>query len=355
MQASEKEFLQTVGRFVVQRIKAHDAPLQERIEKLEAAFLQSQEQLAQVSALLEARLTAHREKEFEDFVAHCQWRIGEAIKDIPAGPPGKDGAAGIDGKDGAPGKDIDVQAVMDHATNVVENLCATWAPIPGKDGKDGVDGADGKSVSADDVQRMVVDAVAVAVAGLPVAPSVVGGHIDRAGDLYFSRSDGSIFKVGHVVGADADPAKIAETVKKALADAVEKIPLPKDGKDGKDGFSLTDFYVRQDGVRALTIGFGSGENKKEFPVKLACPLYRGVWREECGPYEIGDVVTHEGSTWIALDETKAKPGTAESLWQLAVKRGRDGREGKEGKQGQSGKDGRDGRDLTQMGPDGRKW
>jgi len=28
------------------------------------------------------------------------------------------------------------QAIIDHTTNVVENLCATWAPIPGKDGKD---------------------------------------------------------------------------------------------------------------------------------------------------------------------------------------------------------------------------
>ena len=38
MQASEKLFLQTVGRFVVDRIKALTAPMGERLENIEAAL-----------------------------------------------------------------------------------------------------------------------------------------------------------------------------------------------------------------------------------------------------------------------------------------------------------------------------
>lgn len=42
-------------------------------------------------------------------------------------------------------------------------------------------------------------------------------------------------------------------------------------------------------------------------------------------YQRGDVVTHDGSAWIALsDSTRATPGD-DASWQLMVKRGKDGR------------------------------
>jgi integrin beta 3 len=175
---------------------------------------------------------------------------------------------------------------------------------------------------------------------------VVSGYVDRVGDLYFTNSDGSVFKAGHVVGADADPAKIAEAIKAEFA----KIPPPK---DGKDGFALTDFSMRRTGQRSVTLSFESGDIKKEITVTFATPLYQGVWHE--GEYQEGDCVTLEGSAWIALADTKTRPGTPDNDWQLAIKRGRDGREGKQGPVGPAGKDGRDGRDLTQLGPDGKKW
>jgi hypothetical protein len=56
-------------------------------------------------------------------------------------------------------------------------------------------------------------------------------------------------------------------------------------------------------------------------------VYQGVWAE-LKSYDAGDVVTHAGSAWIALQATRAKPGDAGQAsrsWQLMVKRGRDAR------------------------------
>lgn len=41
-------------------------------------------------------------------------------------------------------------------------------------------------------------------------------------------------------------------------------------------------------------------------------------------YEMGDVVTQDGSMWVAIRDTAAAPGKSPD-WRLAVKRGQDGR------------------------------
>ena len=303
MQASEKLFLQTVGRFVVDRIKALTAPMGERLENIEAALRAPTEFTPAQAEEIKGMIAAGVEQAFSGRKLVRTVDLEAAIAGIPAGQPGKDGA-------------------------------------------DGRDGIDGKSVTAADLDSLVDAKVAGAIAALPDGVHVVSGYVDRTGDLYFTNSDGSGFKAGHVVGADADAGKIAEAIKAEFA----KIPPPK---DGKDGFALTDFTMEFDG-RTLTLGFtDAGGVTKEHKIKTAGPLYQGVWRE--GAYQAGDNATHEGSTWIALKDTDTRPGTPNSDWQLAVKRGRDGREGKQGPPGEAGKNGRDGRDLTQLGPDGKKW
>jgi hypothetical protein len=55
--------------------------------------------------------------------------------------------------------------------------------------------------------------------------------------------------------------------------------------------------------------------------------YRGTFSDGT-EYQRGDVVTHAGSAWIAVETTTAKPGEAAEAsrsWRLMVKRGRDGR------------------------------
>lgn len=54
--------------------------------------------------------------------------------------------------------------------------------------------------------------------------------------------------------------------------------------------------------------------------------YRGVWEPGC-EYHRNSCVTHDGSMWIALESTTAKPGDAPSSWRLAVKKGRPGKIG----------------------------
>jgi integrin beta 3 len=304
MQASEKLFLQTVGRFIAERFKVWIAPIAERIEKQELLMAAYAQREIEVQRMVESTVANYLVAQQLFGRDDVNKMIAAAIEKIPAGPAGKDG-------------------------------------------KDGVDGADGKSVTAADLDGIMDAKIIRAVADRPAEPHVVSGYVDRVGDLYFTNSDGSNFKVGHVVGADADPAKIAEAIKAECA----KMPPPK---DGKDGFSLDDFDVQFDGKRTITLRFVDKDNiPLERKIMLAVPLYCGVWRE--GAYQCGDCATHEGSTWIALADTSTRPGTLNCDWQLANKKGRDGREGKPGPQGPAGKDGRDGRDLTQLGPDGKKW
>jgi hypothetical protein len=60
---------------------------------------------------------------------------------------------------------------------------------------------------------------------------------------------------------------------------------------------------------------------------LPVPIYQGVWQAGVD-YQRGDGVTMDGSFWIALADTAARPGSpsGDKAWRLAVKRGRDARE-----------------------------
>lgn len=51
--------------------------------------------------------------------------------------------------------------------------------------------------------------------------------------------------------------------------------------------------------------------------------FRGTWQP--GSFERGSIVVWEGSLWLALRDTSAKPGTGDDF-RLIVKRGRDGKD-----------------------------
>lgn len=108
--------------------------------------------------------------------------------------------------------------------------------------------------------------------------------------------------------------------------AVDAMPKPKDGEDGKDGMSLEDFSVEFDGDRTVSLKLASGDLVKESVLRFPVPIYRGVYEEEKS-YERGDSTTWGGSTWTALkDAPQGKPGTSED-WRLSVKRGHKGDKG----------------------------
>ncbi len=163
-------------------------------------------------------------------------------------------------------------------------------------------------------------------------------------------------RIGQLV--DSAPKALVTAVQadlEGLRQALQQLPVPKDGRDGQPGIpgrdggigpagekgrdgtdgrdgtleasrleQVDDRTVRQ--VRAD----GSELGRVVFPVVLD----RGVYQAG-RTYEKGDAVTF-GGYWIAQDTTSEKPGDGATKWRLAIRAGRDGREGKPGPQGLPG-------------------
>lgn len=87
-----------------------------------------------------------------------------------------------------------------------------------------------------------------------------------------------------------------------------------DGKDGRDG---TDGKDGRDGAPGKEGADGSGFT------------LRGEWRRR--EYHSGDVVTHEGNSWVCVAEsTLSEPSSSSGAWQLLAAKGKDGRDGEDG-------------------------
>ena len=214
-----------------------------------------------------------------------------------------------DGKDGARVTVADVEPLL---RGMVEAL-----PRP-------KDGLDGKSVSLDELRPLVEQAVAA----VPVPKDGRDGI------------DGESVTVDHVMAAmspsiEAAIAKaVLETERRGMdliQRAIERIPVPKDGRDGKDGadgFSLEDLQIDDDGAGTMTLRFVRGELVREKAIRYPRGD-RGIFRED-GEYRKDDGTTYGGSYWIAQkDAPQGKPGVSDD-WRLAVKKGRDGRDGRDG-------------------------
>lgn len=235
----------------------------------------------------------------------------EVVKAVAQIPPPKDGV-GVAG------------ATIDRDGNLVLTLTNGEAKnlgrVVGTDGKDGEDGKDG-------------------INGIGIA----GASIDRSGELVISLSNGEQKSVGVVVGRDGKDGKDGSSGKDGvglagasinrdgelvvtLTNGEQKVLGRVVGEDGKDGVDFTDCELLWEGERTLV----ARSNGVEIRKRLEFPLDRGYWREGmlC---EKADIVTHGGSAWIALRETKAKPCLeAKEDWRLFARKGRDGKDGKHG-------------------------
>ncbi|WP_202844795.1 hypothetical protein [Luteimonas saliphila] len=261
---------------------------------------------------------------------------------------------GEKGAPGDPGRDADPVAVPDVVDELVktdalktlidlqvaESLAEYIKANPPKDGRDGDRGPPGDTVSAADVASELVnspvidhviatrtaDAVAKHLgynpppAGKDGAPGPEGPRgekgadgkdgagvadllIDREGSLVVTLTDGRTKSLGTVIGKDGTP-----------------------GRDGRDGADFTDVEFDYDGERTLTIRGRGGEIVKRLPI----PIDRGYWSEGKGA-EQGDVYTHDGTAFIALRETKAKPCRENGEdWRILARKGRDGKDGRNG-------------------------
>ncbi len=130
-----------------------------------------------------------------------------------------------------------------------------------------------------------------------------------------------------------DAAVAAEATLRERVAVVEVKPLipgpsgtdGKDGADGRDGFDLKAFHVAlEPDMRTLHFTFGDGEQTKEARVKVPWLLDRGVY-QNAQPYEPGDMVSWDGSGWVAREETAARPGASGPAWRLFFKRWQDRR------------------------------
>lgn len=108
--------------------------------------------------------------------------------------------------------------------------------------------------------------------------------------------------------------------------AIDRMPKPKDGNDGNDGFSIDSFEMSLDeDSRTVKMSFVSDGKTFEKSVYLPLPLDMGSFKHGT-EYKKGDGVTYEGSFWIAQkDNPEGVPGT-NGDFRLAVKRGRDSKQ-----------------------------
>jgi hypothetical protein len=235
---------------------------------------------------------------------------GERGLDGPKGDQGiqgEKGERGEAGPQGEPGKDadpIDVSEVtrallgMDEVRTMLallvdEGIAKHFEQNPVRDGRDGKDGERGLQGERGEKGDPGADGIGQA-----------GAMIDRGGCLVVTTTKGDTINLGVVVGADG-----------------------KDGTPGKDGADFTDCTIDYDGERSIIIRSKNGELTKRMPI----PIDRGYWAEGKSA-EKGDIVTHAGSAWIALRDTKTAPSYAgKDDWRLLARKGKDGVDGRNGR------------------------
>lgn len=223
-------------------------------------------------------------------------QVQKYLKENPP-PRGEKGEAGEPGPAGKDPEAIDpreiTRALLDSEElvslvelRVKEAVAALPPPKDGEPGRDGNDGSPGEKGERGEK-------------GEPGEPGedgigVAGAMIDRNGDLIITTSKGQAITLGKVIG--------------------------------RDGADFTEVSFDYDGERTFTIKGKGAELVKRVPI----PLDRGYWRPGMA-CEKGDIVTEGGNAWIALRDTKVKPGVdAKEDWRLFARKGRDGRDGHNG-------------------------
>jgi len=264
------------------------------------------------------------------------------------------------GPAGDAGRDVDQQEVVRAVTEAVAKAIEAL-PEPKA-------GVDGKSVTIEDVAPLIQGLVKDAVGAIKVRdgldgkdadPELIRQEVAKAVDAIPRPKDGVDGK--SVTVDDVRPVLMSmqsewalDFEKRAhdlLQRSIDRIPLPKDGvngKDGRDALDLDDLDVTTDGEGCVTVRFSRGEVVKEFQLQFPCFIDRGVFKPDT-QYRTGNGVTYGGNWWMAQKDAPAgKPGETPD-WRMCVRKGRDGKDGEKGDRGEKGMDGRNGRDLTSFG------
>lgn len=175
----------------------------------------------------------------------------------------------------------------------IDELTAKFASIPaGKDGEPGAAGKDGKDGEPGSEGKKGADGLGLA-----------GAMIDRDGALQITLTNGEVKSLGLVVG--------------------------KNGTDGKDGLSLESFDVQYlDETHEICVKASAAGRVKEVRYPAGGIRPAGYWREGTKAVP-GEAWVHDGSLFIAVKATTAKPSTGDD-WIIAARKGRDGERGQKG-------------------------
>lgn len=259
--------------------------------------------------------------ELRDAVAQRPER-GEKGDPGERGEKGMDGAPGPSGESGAPGEPGAVGA-------------------PGEKGDPGEPGAAGERGEKGEPGE-IGPAGPAGPPGPPGPAGIDGKSIDLEEDVYPVLDEAvdvrlkKLLEQQHAIWALAWERAASDTLQRAI----DRIPVPKDGRDGRDGkdgrdaLELEDFDLQHDGDGGVILRFARGDVVKEFALRLPAFTDCGVFKAD-ERYLRGNGVTFGGSFWLAQKDMPAgKPGESTD-WRLAVKKGRDGRDGEKGERGES--------------------
>jgi hypothetical protein len=204
--------------------------------------------------------------------------------------------------------------------------------VDGKDGtngKDGIDGKDGASVTLEQLAAELMPAMDSSAKQFLESVRTEAIEIVKAIPVPKDGKDGIDGKSLTVADAstwfdqwlDANFSKWALAAERRVYElgerAVEKMPAPVNGKDGLSADDIEivgrSMLLKRDGnvIKSVTLDF---------------PIWRGVF-DDAEAYDAHDMVTYGGSVWIGTEGDRSKrPGFEGAAWKLAVKKGRDGRD-----------------------------
>lgn len=307
-------------------------------EQVQAAMTTLQEQIRKfVERSVEKGIASAREELTKAFEA----AVAAAVAALPAP---KDGERGADGKDAV----VDYEAIKAMLPELIP------APIAGKDGVDGKDAevdykrideqiaADFKSVHqvlGEMVPAAVAAAVETAVKALPPAKDGMNGINGKDGQDGQDGKDGADGRdsLELEILPEINPARIYSrgTFARHRGGLVRSIRSTSPVKDGNiidAGWETIVEGIAQVQVEQLddirTFAFGIETTSGAVLVeKFALPalIDRGIFNPD-EAYVKGDVVSSNGSMWIAQGETKGDRPGASQVWRLSVKHGRDGKD-----------------------------
>ena len=240
----------------------------------------------------------------------------------PQGEQGELGPQGVSGEIGAQGADGDRGEAGPQGEAGLQGLIGAQGERgeAGEKGADGVQGPQGITTPEHVVAALVASHVQAEVGKLPMAKDGVDGR--DAADLIVLQSINEKQSYRRGTWASHNGGLIQSV----------RATDPLEGRD----LTNAGWTVIVEGIAAHMVNQTSARS-----FEVACQLtsgvttissftvpamiYKDIWKDG-NEYEHGDVVTWAGSSWHCQTDTTDKPGTGDT-WRLMVKRGSDGKNG----------------------------